>query len=277
MRSSSSVRPFLKWAGGKQGLASTLVPMFPARFDRYFEPFVGGASVFLHFRPLRATLSDSNQWLIDTFIAVRDHWSDVAAVLDVLKNDRQEFHRIRGVDPATVPLVQRAAHFIYLNKTCFRGLYRVNKAGRFNVPYGAYERRYYDRSELEQTSRALASAEICCRDFEDVSKVAGSGDFVYLDPPYYKLGGYADFNRYTPTQFRDADHVRLANFCRSLDLRGTRWALSNSDTDFVRKLYAGYHVTSISARREINLDPSKRNATELLITNYPPTEAPALT
>jgi DNA adenine methylase len=263
----TATRPILKWAGGKQALAARLVERFPADYDRYFEPFVGGASVFLALGPARAVLCDRNRWLIETYEAVRDDAPRVAAVLRALPNTREDYLRIRAIDPRRLGPVRRAAHLVYLNKTCFRGLFRVNRQGRFNVPYGAYARRYFDPANLLRFAARLQGVEIRCGDFASGLEGVTARDFVYLDPPYYKLGGYADFDRYTDAPFREADHERLAALCRDLDRRGVRFTLSQSDTPFVRRLFAGFRQERIDARREIQLSAARRDAVELLITN----------
>lgn len=278
MTVSTDLKPFIKWAGGKQGLAETIVGFFPKSFRRYYEPFLGGGSVLLTMMAQEeslfgrgrgfAVVADANVWLVDTYHAVRDNWQDVLRLLDAMPNTREDFLRIRKRLVAEMTLEERAATFIYLNKTCFRGLFRVNQKGQFNVPYGAYDRRYYDRDSIHRVAEALQTVEFRCGDFElAVAGVTGQ-DFIYMDPPYYKLGGYADFNRYTATQFREADHERLGVLCRALDARGVRWAVSNSDTAFVRRLFEGFKLHKIEARREINLNAADRTVHELLITNY---------
>ena len=266
--------PVLKWAGGKQGIADRLVRFFPAGFERYYEPFVGGGSVLFALRPERAVIGDANGWLIDTYEALREDHERVAQLLDGLENTKEEYLRIRAILPETLPLFQRAAHLVYLNKTCFRGLFRVNRLGQFNVPYGQYDRRYYDPENLRAAAEVLKGIEVRRGDFELCLHDVTGRDFVYMDPPYFKLGGYSDFNRYTKNQFRVHDHYRLAAFCRELDLRGVRWAVSNSDTDFIRALFAGYYLTSVGNRREINLNSKNRDIRELLITNYAPDVRP---
>lgn len=261
-------RPFVKWAGGKQGLAARIAGGFPAAFDVYYEPFLGGGSVFFTLAPKRAVLSDDNGWLMDTYQAVRDDWKSVAKVLDALPNSRSDFLRIRAMRPEQLSLAERAAHFIYLNKTCFRGLFRVNGRGDFNVPYGAYDRRYYDAGELACVATRLASVELRRGDFELGVAGIGTRDFVYFDPPYHRIGGYSDFNRYTAVKFKEQQHIRLASLCRELDSRNVRWALSNSNTGFVRSLYSGFRIQEIDARREINLNSERRVITELLVRNY---------
>lgn len=267
--STRRARPFVKWAGGKQGIARTLVGMFPRKYGRYYEAFLGGGSVLFAAHPTHAVCGDDNGWLLDSYTAIRDDWRRVAAVLDTLPNTKDDYLRIRSVRPETLGLYHRAAHFIYLNKTCFRGLFRVNKKGHFNVPYGEYDRRYYDPDELAAVAAAVKNVEFRDGDFERTLNDVKAGDFVYMDPPYYKLGGYSDFNRYTKGQFRENDHIRLAAVCRELDDRGVLWAVSNSDTAFVRRLFYGYRAVEVSNRREINLKSQDRDITELFIVNYP--------
>ena len=262
-----TVRPFIKWAGGKQALVPNLLTRFPKRFDRYFEPFLGGGSVFLSLRPANAVLADHNRWLFDTYRAVRWSWRRVVAELEALPNTRRDYLAIRARDPWSLDLAGRAAQFIYLNKTGFRGLFRVNRDGRFNVPYGAYDRRTHDPDQLRDVARALRGVTLRCGDFQSALAGVTPRDFVYLDPPYVKQGGHADFNRYTENQFREQDHERLADTCRHLAKRGVRWLLSQSDTDLVRRLFDGFPMERIAARREINLNSRRWDVAELLIRN----------
>lgn len=228
----------------------------------------------------RAIISDVNAWLIDAYRAVRDDWQQVANLLDEMPNQKEFFLELRKKHPTDYAThFERAAGFIYLNKTCFRGLFRVNQKGYFNVPYGAYDRRYYDPNNLQRVAELLNRVDIFHGDFELCLNSVTTNDFVYFDPPYYKLGGYSDFNRYTADQFKEAEHFRLAALCRELDQRGIRWAVSNSDTPFTRELFQGYQAFPITARREINLNSKARSIQELLFTNYevslPPKIQPA--
>lgn len=217
----------------------------------------------------RAVISDVNSWLVDTYRAIRDDWESVANLLDDMPNEKAFFLNLRKNHPSEYKTdFERAAAFIYLNKTCFRGLFRVNQKGFFNVPYGAYDRRYYDPGNLGRVSELLAQVDIFCGDFELCLANAKQDDFVYFDPPYYKLGGYSDFNRYTANQFKEAEHLRLAALCHELDERGVRWAVSNSDTPFTRELFKGYNAMPVNARREINLNSKARSINELLFVNY---------
>lgn len=269
VRFKDNIGPFIKWAGGKQSIAGQLLACFPENFDCFYEPFVGGGSVFMATDWKQAVISDVNDWLVDTYKAIRDDWERVAEILDTMPNEKSFFLELRSKH-ATFHKThfERAAAFIYLNKTCFRGLFRVNKGGYFNVPYGEYDRRYYDPSNLKNVSKLLGKVQIYTGDFELCLASAGPNDFVYFDPPYYKLGGFSDFNRYTPDQFKETEHIRLAALCRELDERGIRWAVSNSDTPFTRELFKGYCFTPVNARREINLRSKDRNISELLFTNY---------
>lgn len=261
-------KPFVKWAGGKQALAERLVERFPKNFGTYYEPFIGGGSVFFTLNPNRAVIADYNRWLIDAYTAIQADWKKVAKILDSLPNNKDAFLEIRSIIPDKLPLFRKAAHFVYLNKTCFRGLFRVNRQGMFNVPYGEYDRRYYSEENLKHASIRLQNTLIRYGDFELSLDGISKNDFVYFDPPYYKLGGYSDFNRYTDQQFREHDQIRLAALCNELDQMGVKWALSNSNTDFIKMLYRQFSISEIDARREINLNSANRNIKELLITNY---------
>lgn len=265
---STKAEPFIKWAGGKQALLTQILPHFPKSFDRYFEPFIGGGAVFFSINHPKAKINDENEWLVDTYTAIRDNHLGVAKELDKLPNTREDFLKIRAINPFSVSLEKRAAYFIYLNKTCFRGLFRVNKKGQFNVPYGEYQRRYYSIENLSAASHALKTVEFSVGDFEKSLLGITPDDFVYFDPPYFKLGGYSDFNRYTAGQFREPEHLRLASLCNELDAQGVKWAVSNSDTPLIREIFKGYRFERIQARREINLKSQDRNINELLILNY---------
>jgi len=268
MATMTKPKPFVKWAGGKQGIATKLVELFPRSFETFFEPFIGGGSVLLTLKPQNAVVGDLNDWLLDAYQAIRDDWKAVAKILDKLPNTKDDFLRIRSIQPEKLDRVHRAAHFIYLNKTCFRGLFRVNRSGVFNVPYGAYQRAYYDATNLKAAAKALEHVEFRHTDFELAIGDAKTDDFIYFDPPYHKLGGYSDFNRYTRFQFRENDHLRLAALCRELNERGIRWAVSNSDTAFIREIFDGFNLVPIANRREINLKSQDRGIDELLIVNY---------
>lgn len=261
--------PFVKWAGGKQALSNTILSYFPdpTTVDTYYEPFLGGGSIFFSYSPAMAVLNDRNRWLIDAYRAIKEDWVRVAEILEPLPNTKEDYLSMRSKNPWSMDLYTRAAVFIYLNKTCFRGLFRVNRLGLFNVPWGAYDRRYFDHTNLKAVAQALENVTLKSTDFELALYGIGESDFVYIDPPYHPVGRYSDFKRYTPDQFREHDHIRLACLCNELNTRGVRWVLSNSNTPFVRELYSTFHIHEIEARREINLNSKNRDVTELLITN----------
>jgi DNA adenine methylase len=261
--------PFLKWAGGKASLLPELMKHIPGRVRRYHEPFVGGGAMFFAVAPRRAVLSDANGELIHCWRQVRD---DVHAVLDALSEhvyDRARFEAVRALDPVRLPAAERAARFIYLNKTCFNGLWRVNRAGRFNVPFGRYKNpTFHDPGLLLRASRALRDVQIHRAPFEIALQRAAPGDFVYLDPPYDPVSQTASFTSYTRDAFTWADQERLAAECASLDRRGVRFLLSNSATPRIRALYRAFEQRLVRAPRHISCKGGGRgHVDELLVFN----------
>jgi DNA adenine methylase len=276
-RKRAAPRPFVKWAGGKAQLVQRFLEVFPRRFERYFEPFLGGGAVYLALRPERAVLSDLNADLMNAWRIVRDDPAALMTALDAHVYERAHYYRVRALDPEALDPVQRAARFIYLNKTCYNGLYRVNSRGRFNVPFGRYPRppKLYERANLLAVSRLLRDAELLCAPFEEATARAGPGDFVYLDPPYDPLSPTANFTSYTQASFTREDQRRLAAHVRELDGRGCLIAVSNSDTPEIRELYRGFRVETVRMPRHINCKPDGRAPIhELLITNFDPGPAP---
>ncbi len=267
-------RPFLKWAGGKGRLIQQYIPYFPTYFKTYYEPFLGGGSVFfyLHERqPAKAFLTDINAELITTYLCVRD---DVEKLIDLLKehqlqHSKDYYYRIRTTIESTE--LKKAARLIYLNKTCFNGLYRENSKGEFNVPMGKYKKpNICDFSNLRLASIALQSAEIEIRSFEKVLNYASnSEDFVYFDPPYYPVSTTSNFTSYSRYAFNENEQYRLRDVFVELAQRGVRVMLSNSDTSFIRNLYKDFHIYTILAGRAINSNAKKRGKiNELLVSSY---------
>lgn len=261
-------KPFLKWAGGKTRSAGLLADLAPAFRGRYFEPFMGSAALFFELAPDRAVLSDANEDLVVCFQEVARDPHAVMDALDLMPNTRDHYLSVRAQDPKGLMPTQRAARVIYLNKTGFRGLWRVNRKGEFNVPYGEYSRPYYNRDTLLQASKTLAAADIECADFEDVIAQATAGDFVYLDPPYVPDRKWGDFKRYTAGQFSDEDHDRLAAAMREADERGACVMLTNSDTPHARRVFRGFKRRRIATRRDIHLTAAERDSIDLVIRNY---------
>ena len=268
-------RPFLKWAGGKTQLLQQLEPFYPSpgKVNRYIEPFLGNGAVFFHFKatvaPQSAILWDNNRELIQTFQAVRD---EVERVIELLRgharlHSKAHFLEMRVKQPRNPAGI--AARLIYLNKTCFNGLYRVNSRGEFNVPLGNYPKPSILNEEgLRRASRQLVGAQIEEKDFRMVLSVAEEGDFVYFDPPYHPRSETAYFTSYTRDAFGEEDQKELAEVYRALDKRGCLLMLSNSDTPLVRQLYKGFTKVEVSARRNINSRADRRGPIkERLVVN----------
>jgi DNA adenine methylase len=261
--------PFLKWVGGKTALLPELRKHAPERPRGYHEPFVGGGALFFALRPRRAVLSDANAELIHCYQQVRD---DPHGVLDALAHhvyERSHFEAVRALEPRDLEATARAARFIYLNKTCFNGLWRVNRKGRFNVPFGRYTApRFCDPAGLLRASEALRGTELRNLPFEQSLALAAPGDFVYLDPPYDPVSATANFTSYTGNDFGWAEQERLAEACGRLNRRGVRFLLSNSATARIRQLYAGFEQRVVRAPRSINSRGSGRgHVDELLVFN----------
>ena len=268
-----SARPFLKWAGGKAQLLAQMEPFFPKDYRTYFEPFLGGGAVFFHLQPEKAVLSDSNPELVNTFTVVRDDVEGLMRALDEHLPQRTEekyFYKVRATDPATLSPVERAARTVFLNKTCFNGLYRVNSDGHFNVPWGGYSNpTLYDRENLLAASALLRGKSIVLADYQKVCARARVGDLVYLDPPYHPLSETSKFTSYTKEDFGNREQRKLAEAYRRLDKRGVLVMLSNSATPLVRSLYEGFRIESLKAKRAINSKGTGRGEIEeLLVMNY---------
>lgn len=268
-------RPFLKWAGGKGQLLSQLARFYPPRgsVDRYLEPFLGGGAVFFHVNavvaPRRVVLWDNNRELIDTFKAVRDDVEQVIRLLTKYREQHSKAFFLAMREKRSRSDAGTAARLIYLNKTCFNGLYRVNSRGLFNVPFGRYRNPgILDGSCLRQAAAALAGARIEAEDFRLLELEAKKGDFVYLDPPYHPRSKTSSFTAYTRDLFGQTEQEKLAALFRALDRKGCLLMLSNSDTPLIRQLYQGFDIREVSARRYINARGDRRGAvSELVILN----------
>jgi DNA adenine methylase len=262
-------QPFLKWAGGKAQLLLQFDPFFPESVRAYIEPFVGGGAVFFHlkarFPALRATLRDNNAELINSYQVVRDHAPALMNRLDEhLRQFRTEgkpyYYSVRSRNPLAEPM-ERAARMIFLNKTCFNGLWRVNGRGQFNVPIGSYRPEkvsLYDARNLRAASQALQGVELGVQDFRQTLRAVSAGDFVYVDPPYHPLSATANFTAYTKEVFGEKEQRELAALFSKAARRGAQLMLSNSDTPLVRELYRGFKVHTVKARRAVNCVGAKR-------------------
>ena len=262
------MRPFVKWVGGKRQLLPTLMERAPRDAATYFEPFIGGGALFFALHPRVAVLADVNERLILTYKGVRDTVDEVIRLLRTYPHDSAFFYRMREKSIDTGSDAEVAAWLIYLNKTGFNGLYRVNRANRFNVPFGRYKNpNICDEPTLRACSAALTKTELLVADFEVVTARAKRGDFVYFDPPYVPLSVTSSFASYTSGGFGPAEQTRLRDTARKLKRRGVRVLLSNSSAPFVRSLYdEGFKLTEVSATRMVNSKATARGSVvELLI------------
>jgi DNA adenine methylase len=270
-RAIPEAQPFLKWVGGKAQLLAQFDSLFPKQIDGYFEPFIGGGAVFFHlkhrFPQIRARLCDINDELINTYQAVRDFPLELMQRLDdhltSYNSERERYYypvRSQHQLPRT-EIVERAARMIFLNKTCFNGLWRVNGRGEFNVPIGSHKNpALYDRENILAASAALQGAMLATRDFRSTLTEANAGDFAYVDPPYAPVSKTANFTSYAKEDFGPPEQQELAAVFTAAAKRGVRLMLSNSDVPLIRDLYHGFTIHTVSARRAINRDGAKRGA-----------------
>lgn len=280
--------PFIKWAGGKTQLLNQLTTILPPRIRTYYEPFIGGGALFFALaqreRFQRAAINDWNSELVDTYKSIRDFPDDLIELLQGLKAEYQAdarvvFHRERDKDPKELTPIVRAARFLFLNRTGFNGLYRVNKSGRFNVPFGKYDNpRIVDEDNIRACSKVLNNfVVLTSKDFAAVVTEAQPGDCVYFDPPYVPLNPTANFTSYTSNGFTIDDQYRLAACFKQLVERGVAVIASNSDTKTVRDLYDGFEMHAVEARRNINSKGDKRGPVgELIIVGRHGTVLPSL-
>lgn len=277
---SEKPKPFVKWVGGKRQLlkqfrASHLYP--PEAFNpiknNYFEPFVGGGAVFFDLLPNKAFLSDLNKELVTTYNVIKNDVESLVKHLKKYKYEKKYFLKIRSQKVGALTDLEIASRFIYLNRTAFNGLYRVNSKGEFNVPFGKYTNpQICDADNLRKVSGVLQNVEIKHQDYKEVLKKAKKGDFIYFDPPYFPVSKTASFTSYTKEGFLEKEQVELRNVFVELHKRGCFVMLSNSDTPFINEIYSGIRgvrISKIQAGRAINSKGSARGKiTEVLVTNY---------
>lgn len=294
----NTAKPFLKWAGGKTQLISAIEKSLPFEITHskftYLEPFVGSGAILFwmidKFPKLeRAVINDINEDLINTYRIIASKPKELIDILKILQN---EFHCLDGkqeekkeyfyakremFNKRIVERTAQAALFIFLNRTCFNGLYRVNSKNKYNVPIGSYKKpTICDDKNILAVSSALQKVEILCGDYQDTLESAAENSFFYFDPPYKPLSKTSSFNSYAMAEFNDSEQIRLRDFCLKLDILGHQWILSNSDVrgkapndDFFDELYSSFKISRVKARRSINANPKKRGElNELLITNY---------
>jgi DNA adenine methylase len=254
-------KPFLKWVGGKTQLLDELKKYAPTKFNKYIEPFVGGGALFFDLAPEVAIINDANEELMNTYTVLRDNVDDLIDILSHYQYEKDFFYEMRAKDPSELSNKERAARTIYLNKTCFNGIYRVNKKGQFNVPFGRYSNpTICDEQRLRDASLVLQDVVIECGDYMQILlRHADSGDFIYIDPPYHPVGQYSDFKRYTKDFFYKEDQIALKKLIIELKERGCFVMASNSYCDFILDLYTDFDVKVVKAKRYVNKIASRRN------------------
>jgi DNA adenine methylase len=272
-RSAELLQPFLRWAGGKRQIVRELIDLLPADIDGrlYREPFLGAGALFFALRPKRAVLSDANDHLMKSYEYVRDDWKNVARYLGqhAVRNSQSYYYQVRKTYNGSAYSAAQAARFIYLNKTCFNGIFRVNRKGQFNVPYGWKEPPAIPTADdLRKVADALCGAELQTASFESVLAGVAPRDFLFLDPPYPPLNGTAYFTHYTTGRFNRIDQEWLAGWVRRLDAKGCHFMMTNADTDKIRRLYRGFHFTRLPVTRFITCKSVRHKVKELVITNY---------
>lgn len=266
--------PLVKWVGGKRQLMFELLKNMPESYNRYFEPFIGGGALFFELQPENGYISDMNAELINLYSVVRDNVYELIQDLNKHEITKDYFLKIRNLDRTkkynTLSNVEKAGRFIYLNRTCFNGMYRVNAQGQFNVPFGNYKNpRIVDADNLINCSKLLKNTEIKCADFSEVLNKVKKGDFVYFDPPYVPLSETSSFTSYTKDGFDIDMQFKLREVCDELDSMGVKFMLSNSDTKLVHELYSSYKINKVFASRAINANANGRGKiTEVLVKNY---------
>lgn len=274
------VAPVVKWVGGKRQLLPEIKKYSPKKFNTYFEPFVGGGAVLFEFQPKNAIVNDINKELINLYSVIQNNVEELIVKLsdtDTYSNTSECYYKIRELDREPQKYnkmtgIDRAARILYLNKTCYNGLYRVNSVGEFNSPFGSYKN---PNIVNEITLRAVnkyfneSNIKFLNVDFENAVKNAKKGDFIYFDPPYAPISKTSNFTGYNESGFEENEQIRLKTLCDILDKKGVKFLLSNSDCEFIRELYSDYNIVTIKAKRAINSNGNNRGTvSEVLIRNY---------
>lgn len=272
----TELKPFLKWAGGKRQLLPELFRYMPSQFNRYYEPFLGGGALLFALAPSRAVVGDSNAELVNCYRIVRHSVDELIQALQLHRNESEYFYQIRAWDRAKDyhqrSAVERASRLIYLNRTCYNGLYRVNRKNQQNAPFGRYKNpRIVNAPLLNVVSGYLSQRDIRIErsDFADLVADAKRGDFIYFDPPYDPVSETASFTSYAGAGFDRAEQIRLKQTVDELARRGCKVLLSNSCTEFICSLYADYRCIQVQASRAINSKALKRGkVAEVIVMNY---------
>lgn len=275
MKNKYNISPFVKWAGGKRQLIDEITKRLPKTYNNYFEPFIGGGAVLFGIQPKKANINDINPQLINAYITIRNNVDELIDILsdwDKIECTKEHYYDMRNFFNKKIESkefgVETAALFIYLNKRCFNGLYRVNSKGLFNVPFNNKTwTKSFSEDNLKEISVFLRDIEIDNYDFEVSVKDAKKGDFIFFDSPYAPINPDS-FESYTKEGFSREDHIRLANLFKDLDKRGCYIMLTNHNTDFINELYRDYNIDVVKVKRLINRNADKRFGEEVIITNY---------
>jgi len=272
------VAPFLKWVGGKRQLMPSIVELLPKNIRElnYFEPFIGGGAVLFHLQPKNAVINDFNTELINVYETIKNNLPELITDLKKHENNSDYFYQIRGLDRTEefkkLTSIERASRVIYLNKTCFNGLYRVNNAGEFNAPFGRYKNpNIVNEPTLKAVNKYLNSNNILLRsgDYADILNEVNENSFVYLDPPYHPISESSNFTGYIQGGWNMFDQIRLREFCDQLNNRGVKFLLSNSSAPLIKDQYENYRIKTVKANRAINSNGADRGEIdEFLIRNY---------
>lgn len=264
-------KPVLKWAGGKRQMLPQLRRVLPASFDRYVEPMIGGGAVFFALSPKRALIADRNPELVNFYrVLASDPEGLIAAAASWMATE-ETFYKVRALPFNKLDPVTAAARTLFLNRTCFNGLYRVNRRGEFNVPWGRYAKPVVvNESAIRAASRALAAVPILLGDYEAVLREhAREGDLIFLDPPYMPISEYSDFKRYTKEQFRETDHQAMRDLVLDLRLKGCTTIITNSNHPFIHDLYRGFPIEVFTTKRNINSRGSGRVGEDIIVLVEP--------
>ena len=272
------VAPFLKWVGGKRQLMPSIVELMPKNIKElnYVEPFIGGGAVLFHLQPRTAIINDFNDELINVYNVIKNSLNELIVDLKTHENNADYFYQIRSLDRTndfkSLTPVQRASRVIYLNKTCFNGLYRVNNAGEFNAPFGRYKNpNIVNEPTLKAVNKYLNSNNVILRngDYADIFPEINENSFVYLDPPYHPISESSNFTGYVQGGWNIYDQIDLKTACDELHKKGVKFLLSNSSAEFIKDLYKDYKITIVKANRAINSNGADRGEVdEVLIRNY---------
>lgn len=272
------VAPFLKWVGGKRQLMPSIVEHLPENIKdyKYIEPFIGGGAVLFNLQPKNAIINDFNEELINVYQVIKNNLDELIIDLKKHKNEAEYFYSIRSLDRngefKKLNAIQRASRVIFLNKTCFNGLYRVNNAGEFNSPFGRYKNpNIVNEPTLKAVNKFLNSNNIDIKsgDYSEILKQADKKCFVYLDPPYHPISESSNFTGYVQGGWNMYDQIDLKTACDELNKKGVKFLLSNSSADFIKDLYKDYKITIVKANRAINSNGADRGEVdEVLIRNY---------